>query len=134
MASDTALSADDTAAPFFNPFMKTADNRKCVFGIKNLVLQEYHYIRDIFQDILMFSVRLYSNPTCQQGLILLKGKCVSNCGNGYFPDALSENCMRDPPTASHVSVPTREEDAKVEIVLENLSVGDVLWLFLVRQD
>ena len=42
--------------------------------------------------------------------------------------------MRDPPTASHVSVPTREEHAKVEIVLEILSVGDVLWLFLVRED
>jgi hypothetical protein len=31
--------------------------------------------------------------TCAAGQFLLNGSCVSNCGNGYFPDNLSQKCL-----------------------------------------
>lgn len=30
---------------------------------------------------------------CPAGQFLLSGKCVNNCGNGYFPDNLSQKCL-----------------------------------------
>lgn len=31
--------------------------------------------------------------SCSPGQFLLNGNCVTNCGVGYFPDSLSQNCI-----------------------------------------
>jgi len=40
-------------------------------------------------------IRTGAAPTlaCSAGQFLLNGRCVSNCGNGFFPDNLSQRCL-----------------------------------------